>query len=160
MKTVWHGAIFALIYLPIIFISQMLGQMFSVRIDLYGLYLMAAVCGLKRTEAVLATLFLGFWLDALQTGTNLFGLSALWLSALAFVCHKRSWRVILEAHARFFGVCAQCLLRGIYLLCSFAVTHTSVRYVQFYLGSFLISVVLTAILTPSLLRFQKKYFVI
>lgn len=159
MRSFRRLVIFFFIYLPIVFASQTLGQMFSVRIDLYGLYFMVAVCGLERTEAVLAMVLLGFWLDALQTGTNLFGLSALWLSAFALVCHKRSWRVVLEAHARIFGVCAQCFLQGTYLFCAFAVTHTSVWYLQFYLGSFLVSAVLTAILTPPLLRFQKKFFV-
>jgi len=136
----------------------MLGQMFSVRIDLYGLYFMAAVCGLERTEAVIATIVSGFWTDALQTEC-LFGLSALLLSALTFACHRQSWRVVLEAHARILSVCAQCLLQGTYLLCAFTATHTPLRYVQFYLGSFLCSAVLTAVLTPLLLRFQKKFFV-
>ena len=140
------------------FASQVIGQTLSININLYGLYFTVAVCGLGRTEAVIAMLFLGFWLDALQTDMNLFGLSALWLSAFAFVCHKRSWRVVLEAHARILAVCAQCLLQGMYLLCAFAVTHTSMRYLQFYLGSFLASAILTAVLTPLLLRFQKKFF--
>jgi len=149
--------IFFFIYLPIVFALQTLGQMFSVRIDLYGLYFMAAVCGLERTEAVIAMLLLGFWIDALQAEC-LFGLSALLLSALTFACHRQSWRVVLEAHARILGVCAQCFLQGIYLLCAFTVTHTPMHYVRFYLGSFLMSAVLTAILTPPLLRFQKKFF--
>ena len=150
--------IFFFIYLPIAFLSQMFGQMFSVHIDLYGLYFMAAVCGLRQMEAVIAMLLLGFWIDALQS-EYLFGLSALLLSALTFACHKPSWRVVLEAHARIFSVCAQCLLQGTYLLCAFTATHTPLRYVQFYLGSFLCSAVLTAVLTPLLLRFQKKFFV-
>lgn len=159
MRSFRHLTIFSLIYLPMLFASQVIGQTFSININLYGLYFMAAVCGLRQTEAVLAMLFLGFWLDALQTGTNLFGLSALWLSAFALVCHKRSWRVVLEAHARILSVCAQCFLQISYLLFAFAVTHTPVCYVQFYLGSFLASAILTAILTPPLLRFQKKFFV-
>ena len=150
--------IFFFIYLPIAFLSQMFGQMFSVHIDLYGLYFMAAVCGLRQMEAVIAMLLLGFWIDALQADMNLFGLSALWLSAFAFVCHKPSWRVVLEAHARILGIFIQCLLQMAYLLCAFAVTHTTVRYLQFYLVSFLLSVVLTAILTPPLLHFQKRFF--
>ena len=137
----------------------MLGQMFSVRIDLYGLYFMAAVCGLERTEVGIAAIVSGFWTDALQTEC-LFGLSALLLSALTFACHRQSWRAVLEAHARIFSICAQFLLQGTYLFCAFVVTHTSVWYLQFYLGSFLVSAVLTAILTPPLLRFQKKFFVV
>ena len=140
------------------FASQVIGQTLSININLYGLYFTVAVCGLGRTEAVIAMLFLGFWIDALQTDMNLFGLSALWLSAFAFVCHKRSWRVVLEAHARILGIFIQCLLQMAYLLCAFAVTHTTVRYLQFYLVSFLLSVVLTAILTPPLLHFQKRFF--
>ena len=158
MRSFRRLVIFSLIYLPIAFLSQMLGQMFLVSIDLYGLYFMAAVCGLERTEAVIAAIVSGFWTDALQTEC-LFGLSALLLSALTFACHRQSWRVVLEAHARIFSVCAQCFLQGTYSLCAFVVTHTSMRYLQFYLGSFLISAVLTAILTPSLLRFQRKFFV-
>ena len=150
--------IFFFIYLPIVFASQTLGQMFLVRIDLYGLYFMVAVCGLERTEAVIAAIASGFWTDALQTEC-LFGLSALLLSALTFACHRQSWRVVLEAHARILSVCAQCFLQGIYLLCAFTVTHTPMHYVRFYLGSFLMSAVLTAIVTPPLLRFQKKFFV-
>ena len=132
--------------------------MFLVRIALYGLYFTAAVCGLGRTEAVIATIVSGFWTDVLQTEC-LFGLSVLLLSALTFACHKQSWRVVLEAHARILSVCAQCFLQGIYLLCAFTVTHTPMHYVRFYLESFLISAVLTAIVTPPLLRFQKKFFV-
>ena len=159
MRSFRRLVIFFFIYLPIVFASQTLGQIFSVHIDLYGLYFMAAVCGLQRTEAVIATLFLGFCLDALQTDMRLFGLSALLLSAFAFVCHKRSWRVVLEAHARTLGIFIQCFLQMAYLLCAFTVTHTPMHYVRFYLGSFLASAVLTAILTPPLLRFQKKFFV-
>lgn len=158
MRSFRRLVIFSLIYLPIAFLSQMLGQMFLVSIDLYGLYFMAAVCGSERTEAVIAAIVSGFWTDALQTEC-LFGLSALLLSALTFACHRQSWRVVLEAHARILSVCAQWFLQGTYLLCAFAVTHTSVWYLQFYLGSFLVSAVLTAILTPPLLRFQKKFFV-
>lgn len=141
-----------------VFSSQVLGQTFSININLYGLYFTVAVCGLERTEAVIAAIISGFWLDALQTEC-LFGLSALLLSALTFACHKQSWRVVLEAHARILSVCAQWFLQGTYLFCAFALTHTSVWYLQFYLGSFLVSAVLTAILTPPLLRFQKKFFV-
>ena len=158
MRSFRRLVIFFFIYLPIVFASQTLGQMFLVRIDLYGLYFMVAVCGLERKEAVIAAMISGFWIDALQS-EYLFGLSALLLSALTFACHKQSWRVVLEAHARFFSVCAQFLLQGMYLLCAFTVTHTPMHYVRFYLGSFLISAVLTAILTPPLLRFQKKFFV-
>jgi len=158
MRSFRRLVIFFFIYLPIAFLSQMLGQMFSVRIDLYGLYFMVAVCGLERTEGGIAAIVSGFWTDALQTEC-LFGLSPLLLSALTFACHKRSWRVVLEAHARILSVCAQWFLQGTYLFCAFAVTHTSVWYLQFYLGSFLVSAVLTAILTPPLLRFQKKFFV-
>ena len=140
------------------FASQVLGQTFLININLYGLYFTVAVCGLERKEAVVATIVSGFWTDALQTEC-LFGLSALLLSALTFACHRQSWRVVWEAHARILSICAQFLLQGTYLLCAFAVTHTPVRYVQFYLGSLLISAVLTAILTPPLLRFQKKFFV-
>ena len=131
--------------------------MFLVSIDLYGLYFMAAVCGLERTEAVIAAIVSGFWTDALQTEC-LFGLSVLLLSALTFACHKPSWRVVLEAHAQILSVCAQCLLQGTYLLCAFVVTHTSMHYVRFYLGSFLCSAVLIAILISPLLHFQKKFF--
>ena len=158
MRSFRRLIIFWAIYLTIIFISQMIGQMFSININLYGLYFTAAVCGLERKEAVTATLCLGFGLDALQSD-RLFGLSALLLSALSFACHKRSWRVVLEAHARILSVGAQGLLQTAHLLCVFIVTHTSVRYLQFYLGSFVCSAVLTAILTPPLLRFQKKYIV-
>ena len=158
MRSFRRLVIFFFIYLPIVFASQTLGQMFLVRIDLYGLYFMVAVCGLERKEAVIAAMISGFWIDALQS-EYLFGLSALLLSALTFACHKQSWRVVLEAHARILSVCAQCFLQGIYLLCAFTVTHTPMHYVRFYLGSFLISAVLTAILTPPLLRFQKKFFV-
>jgi rod shape-determining protein MreD len=158
MRSFRHLTIFSLIYLPMLFASQVIGQTFSININLYGLYFMAAVCGLRRTEAVIATIVSGFWMDVLQTEC-LFGLSALLLSALTFACHKQSWRVVLEAHARILSVCAQCFLQGIYLLCAFTVTHTPMHYVRFYLGSFLISAVLTAIVTPSLLRFQKKFFV-
>lgn len=157
MRSFRRLVIFFFIYLPIVFASQTLGQMFLVRIDLYGLYFTAAVCGLGRTEAVIATIVSGFWTDALQTEC-LFGLSALLLSALTFACHRQSWRVVLEAHARILGVCAQCFLQLVYLLCAFTVTHTPMYYVRFYLGSFLISAVFTAILTPPLLRFQKKFF--
>ena len=180
MRSFRRLVIFFFIYLPIVFASQTLGQMFLVRIDLYGLYFTAAVCGLGRTEAVIATIVSGFWMDVLQTeclfGLSalllsaltfachkqtecLFGLSALLLSALTFACHKQSWRVVLEAHARILSVCAQCFLQGIYLLCAFTATHTPMYYVRFYLGSFLISAVFTAILTPPLLRFQRKFFV-
>ena len=159
MRSFRHLTIFSLIYLPMLFASQVIGQSFSININLYGLYFMAAVCGLRRTEAVLAMLLLGFWIDALQADVNLFGLSALWLSAFAFVCHKPSWCVVLEAHVRILGVCAQCFLQLVYLLCAFTVTHTPMYYVRFYLGSFLISAVFTAILTPPLLRFQRKFFV-
>lgn len=159
MRSFRHLTIFSLIYLPMLFASQVIGQTFSININLYGLYFMAAVCGLRRTEAVLAMLFLGFWLDALQTDAKLFGLSVLLLSALTFACHRQGWRVVLEAHARILSVCAQCFLQGIYLLCAFTVTHTPMHYVRFYLGSFLMSAVLTAIVTPPLLRFQKKFFV-
>ena len=158
MRSFRRLVIFFFIYLPIVFASQTLGQMFLVRIDLYGLYFTAAVCGLGRTEAVIATIVSGFWMDVLQTEC-LFGLSALLLSALTFACHKQSWRVVLEAHARILSVCAQCFLQGIYLLCAFTATHTPMYYVRFYLGSFLISAVFTAILTPPLLRFQRKFFV-
>ena len=158
MRSFRRLVIFSFIYLPIVFASQTLGQMFLVRIDLYGLYFTAAVCGLGRTEAVIATIVSGFWMDVLQTEC-LFGLSALLLSALTFACHKQSWRVVLEAHARILSVCAQCFLQGIYLLCAFTATHTPMYYVRFYLGSFLISAVFTAILTPPLLRFQRKFFV-
>lgn len=157
MRSFRRLMIFFFIYLPIVFVSQALGQTFSVHIDLYGLYFMVAVCGLRRTEAVIATLFFGFWLDALQPNC-LFGFSALLLSALTFVCHKRSWRVVLEAHARTLGILIQCLLQIVYTLCAFAVTHTPVRYLQFYAWSFLASAVLTIVLTPPLLRFQKKFF--
>ena len=158
MRSFRRLIIFWAIYLTIIFISQMIGQMFSININLYGLYFTAAVCGFERKEAVTATLCLGFGLDALQSD-RLFGLSALLLSALSFACHKRSWRVVLAAHARILSVCAQCFLQIAYLFCAFIVTHTSVRYLQFYIGSFVCSAVLTAILTPPLLRFQKKYIV-
>lgn len=158
MRSFRRLVIFFFIYLPIVFASQTLGQMFLVHIDLYGLYFMVAVCGLERTEAVIVAIVSGFWTDALQTEC-LFGLSALLLSALIFACHRQSWRVVLEAHARILSVCAQCLLQGIYLLCAFTVTHTPMHYVRFYLGSFLMSAVLTAIVTPPLLRFQKKFFV-
>ena len=159
MRSFRHLTIFSLIYLPMLFASQVIGQTFSININLYGLYFMAAVCGLRRTEAVLAMLFLGFWLDALQTDMNLFGLSALWLSAFAFACYKPSWRVVLEAHVRILGIFIQCLLQMAYLLCAFAVTHTPVRCLQFYAWSFVISAVFTAILTPQLLHFQRKFFV-
>ena len=158
MRSFRRLVIFFFFFLPIVFASQTLGQMFLVRIDLYGLYFTAAVCGLGRTEAVIATIVSGFWMDVLQTEC-LFGLSALLLSALTFACHKQSWRVVLEAHARILSVCAQCFLQGIYLLCAFTATHTPMYYVRFYLGSFLISAVFTAILTPPLLRFQRKFFV-
>jgi hypothetical protein len=159
MRNFRHLTIFSLIYLPMLFASQVIGQTFSININLYGLYFMAAVCGLRRTEAVLAMLLLGFWIDALQADVNLFGLSALWLSAFAFVCHKPSWRVVLEAHVRILGIFIQCLLQIAYLLCAFAVTHTPVCCLQFYLVSFLLSATLTAGLTSPLLRFQKKFFV-
>lgn len=159
MRSFRRLVIFFVFYLPIAFLSQMLGQTFSVYIDLFGLYFMAAVCGLQRTEAVIAMLLLGFWIDALQTDTNLFGSSALLLSAPAFVCHKQSWRVVLEAHAWILGIFIQCLLQIAYLLCAFTVTHTPVRCLQFYLASFLLSATLIAILTSSLLRLQKKFFV-
>lgn len=157
MRSSWRLSIFLSLYLPIVFVSQRLGQMFSVHIDPYGLYFTAAVCGLRRTEAVIAALFFGFWLDALQSD-GLFGLSALLLSALSFACYKRSWRVVLEAHAGIFSVCAQCFLQISYLLCAFTVTHTFVRYLQFYAWSFAASAAFTAILTPLLLRFQRKCF--
>ena len=158
MRSFRHLTIFSLIYFPMLFASQVLGQTFSININLYGLYFTVAVCGLERKEAVIAAMISGFWIDALQS-EYLFGLSALLLSALTFACHRQSWRVVLEAHARIFGVCAHCFLQGIYLLCAFTVTHTPMHYVRFYLGSFLMSAVLTAILTPPLLRFQKKFFV-
>ena len=158
MRSFRHLVIFFFLYFPMMFASQVLGQTFSININLYGLYFTVAVCGLERKEAVIAAMISGFWIDALQS-EYLFGLSALLLSALTFACHKQSWRVVLEAHARIFSVCAQWFLQGTYLFCAFVVTHTSVWYLQFYLGSFLVSAVLTAILTPPLLRFQKKFFV-
>ena len=158
MRSFRRLVIFFVFYFPMMFASQMLGQMFSININLYGLYFTTAVCGLERTEAVIATIISGFWIDALQMEC-LFGLSALLLSALTFACHRQSWHVVLEAHVRLLAVCAQWFLQGTYLLCAFTVTHTSMRYLQFYLGVFLISAILTAILTPPLLRFQKKFFV-
>ena len=158
MRSFRRLVIFFVLYFPMMFASQVLGQTFLININLYGLYFTVAVCGLERKEAVVATIVSGFWTDALQTEC-LFGLSALLLSALTFACHRQSWRVVWEAHARIFSVCAQCFLQGIYLLFAFTATHTPLRYVQFYLGSFLISAVLTAVLTPPLLRFQKKFFV-
>ena len=158
MRSFRRLVIFFVLYFPMMFASQVLGQTFLININLYGLYFTVAVCGLKRTEAVIAAIISGFWIDVLQTEC-LFGLSALLLSALTFACHRQSWRVVWEAHARILSVCAQCFLQGIYLLFAFVVTHTPMYYVRFYLGSFLISAVLTAIVTPPLLRFQKKFFV-
>ena len=157
MKTLRHCVIFLFLYLAIVFASQCIGQTFSMRIDLCGLYCTAAICGLRRTEAVIAMLFLGFWLDALQPDVRLFGLQALLLSAPAFACHKRSLKVIFEARSRILGVFIQFILQTFWLLCTFAVKHIPVHYVKFYIPSFLCSAVLTAILTPPLLRFQRKF---
>ena len=160
MRTLGRLMIFLAIFLPIVFASQLFGQMFSVHINLYGLYFMAAVCGLRRSEAVLATVFLGLWLDALQPDMRLFGLQALLLSALTYACYKQNWRVVFEAYSRTFAVCAQCFLQPIGLLCVFAVYRIPIRCFQFYVSSFLASVILSAILTPPLLHFQKKRLVL
>jgi hypothetical protein len=151
--------IFFVIYIPITFMSRLLEQALLLRIDLYGLYFVAAICGLSKIEAVLATVFLGLWLDGVQPDIRLFGLQAILLSALTYACWKQSWRVVVESYARIFAVCAQCFLQIFNLLFVFSIYQIPIRYLKFYTSSFLVSICLVAILTQPLLRLQNKYFV-
>ena len=157
MKWFFHLAIFFLLYGPIAFIGQVIGHTFSLHIDGYGLWVLAALCTLTRWDSVCSMILLGLWLDALQPNVDHFGLQSLWLSVTVWVCQKPSWRLIFEAHLRIMAAFFQTVLQFLSLGCLFALHQVPITCLSSYFPSWLVSTLLCVILIKPLLSFQRKY---
>lgn len=157
MKCFFHLANFFLLYFPLAFIAQLIGHTFSLHIDGYGLWVLAALCKLTRWESVCSMIVLGLWLDALQPNVYQFGLQSLWLSMTVWVCQKPSWRLIFEAHLRTSAAFFQTVLQFLSLGCFFIIHHVPITYLGAYFSSWFFSTFLCVILVKPLLSFQRKY---
>ena len=159
MKFFYNMFITLAINLPLIWLCAVFNE-----IGLFSLFLPACtvvliLCGVGTCEGILFAIFLGLIVDSLQTKTEMFGISALILSAAVVLLRGKAWRNVLRYGTYSWSFLLNIILQTLYVCAQLLWYNLSLFYLKQYIVSILLSAVLAAFLIRYLLKLQSKYLI-
>lgn len=159
MLFVYRLFVLFLLYLPIVWFGQGLSLTCGIHVDFYGIFLLSAICGLRKIEALLSLFFLGLYLDTPILDIKLWGWSGFLLVSAVILFHSDTWRNIFTARPRLWACLLNLVLQSLFLCGAFFVYNIPFSTASNYLSSVIFSTLCVGFFIRPFLRWQEHYLV-
>lgn len=149
--------LFQLFCIPVVILSQVLTILCGIHFLFYGVFLLAAVCNLRKFEAICSLFFIGLWVDTPWLDVPLWGWSSFLLTCAALFFKSSTWHNIFTARPQLWACLLNLLLQGGFFFgpwLFYALPNQSLLY---YLPSLVLSTLGVYVFIRPLLRWQEGY---
>ena len=157
MRFFYHTFIYFMVMLPVVWLNIFLNSLWNTGLFLYSTIVILSVCMLKKSEAIFGTICLGLLIDSINFEINLWGISALLLSAPIVLFQNNSWKNIFKYRTYSWGFSLNIILQFIFIIVQFLMNDIPLAFFRGYLLTLVSSGVIAALLSKFLLKVQYKY---
>lgn len=149
--------LFQLFCTPVVLLSHVLTVLCSIHFHFYGLFLLAAVCNLRKFEAVCSLFLIGLWMDTPWVDIPLWGWSGFLLTCTVLFFKSTAWYNIFTARPQLWAGLLNLLLQCGFFLGLWLFYAFPPQSLLHYLPSLALSTVGVCVLIRPLLHWQEGY---